>query len=243
VAIVNRTFVRRYFGAGNAVGRQAIVKHWKNVDIPTEIVGVVDDAVYGSVREPVPPTVYVPLQQKEKAALMLRTTGDPLPFAATLRREIGRASANVRVSNVALQSDFVRRQMVLERLIALLSSFFAVVALLLSTIGLYSVLNAAVSLHRREIGIRVALGARAAHVIRRVTGAMVTPVGIGVAVGLGGGVAFGRVVERLLFQIKATEAASLTFPLITLLVAAGCAALPPVIRAIRIDPAETLRSE
>ena len=243
VGIVNQTFARRYFGVDTPVGRQVVVRHFKNVDMPMEIVGVVKDAVYRSVREPIPPAVYVPLEDKINASLVLRTTGDPLSIVPTLRREVPRVDAELRVSNVAMMSDFVRRQLVLERLLALLSSFFAIVALLLSGIGLYGVLNYAVVWQRREIGVRMALGARAAHVVRRVMAAVLTPVCLGLAVGLSAGFAFGRLIERLLFQTKASDPASFAVPLLALAVAAALAALPPAIRAVRIDPAQTLRSE
>jgi ABC-type antimicrobial peptide transport system permease subunit len=96
---------------------------------------------------------------------------------------------------------------------------------------------------RREIGVRMALGARAAHVVRRVTAEMLSPVGIGAIVGLAGGVAFGRLVQSILFEVKATDVASVATPLLALAVAAVLAALPPALRAVRIDAAQTLRSE
>jgi ABC-type antimicrobial peptide transport system permease subunit len=243
VGIVNQTFARQYFGAENPVGKQVLLVHFKNVDMPMEIIGLVSDAVYRSVRDPVPPTVYVPLEQKRNAAMMVRTAGDALTFVSTLRREVSRATSDFRISNVAMQGEFVRRQIMLERLLAMLSSFFAAVAVLLSAIGLYGVLNYAVATQRREIGVRMALGARAAHVVRRVTGAVLTPVCVGLMIGLTGGVGFGRIIERLLFQTRPTDPSSFAVTLLTLAVAATLAALPPAIRAVRIDPAQTLRSE
>ena len=133
--------------------------------------------------------------------------------------------------------------MVLERLLAILSAFFAAIALLLAGIGLYGVLNYAVIQRRREIGVRMALGARAADVVRRVTTEMLGPVGVGCMLGVAGGLAFGRLIERVLFEVKATDASTIAMPLLTLAVAAALAALPPAVRAVRIDPAQTLRSE
>jgi putative ABC transport system permease protein len=243
VGIVNQAFARVYFDGHNPVGKRVTVRHWQNVDIPMEIIGLVGDAVYRSVRDVPPPTVYVPIDKKTNAALMVRTAGDPLLLASTLRREVSRLRSDVRVGNVATQSELGRRQVMLERLLAMLSSFFAVVALLLSGIGLYGVLNYAVIRQRREIGVRMALGASAAHVVRRVTAAILTPVGVGLAIGLIGGFAFGRLIERLLFQTKATDPGSFAMPLLMLAVAATVAALPPAMRAVRIDPAQALRSE
>ena len=110
-------------------------------------------------------------------------------------------------------------------------------------VGLYGVLNYAVIQRRREFGVRMALGARAAHVVRGVTAEMMSPVGLGTLVGLGAGLAFGSLVERILFEVKATDAMSVIVPLLTLAVVAALAAVPPAIRAVRIDPARTLRSE
>jgi ABC-type lipoprotein release transport system permease subunit len=89
----------------------------------------------------------------------------------------------------------------------------------------------------------MALGARAAHVVRRVTAEVLSPVGIGTIVGLAGGLGFGRLVESILFEVEATDTSSIAAPLLTLAVAAALAALPPAMRAVRIDPAQTLRSE
>jgi ABC-type antimicrobial peptide transport system permease subunit len=89
----------------------------------------------------------------------------------------------------------------------------------------------------------MALGARAAHVVKRVTAEMFTPVGAGVTIGLIAGIAFGRLVQSILFEVNATDAISVAAPLLTLGVVAALAAVPPALRAVRIDPAETLRSE
>jgi ABC-type antimicrobial peptide transport system permease subunit len=189
------------------------------------------------------PTVFVPNEAANHAALVVRTTGDPLALGPTLRRTVTQFRADFRVMNVGTQSAFVQRQLLRERLLAILSLFFAAVALLLAGVGLYGVLNYAVIQRRREIGVRMALGARAVHVVSRIIAEMLTPVGAGVLLGLASGLAFGRLVEAILFEVKATDAMSVATPLITLAVAAGLATLTPAVRAVRIDPAQTLRSE
>jgi putative ABC transport system permease protein len=100
-----------------------------------------------------------------------------------------------------------------------------------------------VILQQRPIGIRMALGARAGHVVRQVTGSLLAAVAVGAVVGLGGGLLFGRVLEGLLFRVSTTDATSLISPLAVLAAAAAIAALPPALRAVRIDPARTLRAE
>src|SRR5688572_1700554 len=243
VGIVNEAFAREYFDAQNPVGRQVLVRVERDKNVPMEIVGLVRDAAYYDVREPMRPTVYVPNDARNQAALIVRTTGDPVALGPTLRRTVTRTRADFLVTNVATHRAFVQRQMLRERLLATLSLFFASVALLLAGVGLYGVLNYAVVQRRREIGVRMALGARAVHVIRGVIAEVMSPVGVGTVLGLGAGLAFGRLIEQILFEVRATDPLTIAAPLLALAVAALVAALPPAIRAVRIDPAQTLRSE
>ncbi len=144
---------------------------------------------------------------------------------------------------VETQSALVQRHMIRERLLATLSLFFAIVALVLAGIGMYGVLNYSVIQQRREIGIRMALGARSAHVVRRVTTDLAGAVCLGAAIGLAGGLASGRFIETLLFEVKPVSLESALPPILALLAAALLAVLHPAIRAVEIDPAQTLRSE
>jgi predicted permease len=242
VGIVNEAFARAYFAGKSPVGRQVNMGP-KERATSMEIVGLVGDAAYFDVREPIRPTIYLPLESRSGATLIVRTAGEPGAMGATLRREVVRARSDLRVRTVEPQTTFVRQQMLRERLLAALSSFFALVALALAAVGLYGVLNYAVVRQRREIGIRMALGARAVHVIRKVTTRMIALVATGSLVGVAAAVTFGRVFQALLFQVSATDASSILVPLATLGVAAVCAAVPPVLRATRIDPAQTLRTE
>jgi len=130
-----------------------------------------------------------------------------------------------------------------ERLLATLALFFAVVALVLASVGLYGVLHYSVLQRRREIGIRIAVGARAASVARLVTAGIAAMVLIGAAAGLALGIASARLFESLFYQVKASDLPMLAFPSLALLAAALLAALPAVIRAVRIDPIAMLRVE
>ncbi len=243
VGIVNEAFARTYFDGHNPVGRSVDVRQSKEVFAPMEIVGYVRDASYGSVREPIRPTVYVPIEGRNGGTLLVRTAGDPLPLAPLLRREVSRVRADFRVRNIESQSALVEGHMIRERLLATLSLFFAIVALVLAAIGMYGVLNYSVIQQRREIGIRMALGARSAHVVRRVVTDLYVTLCFGLLVGLAAGLAGGRLVESLLFEVKATDTTMVLAPVLTLLIAAALAALPPAIWAVQIDPAQTLRSE
>jgi predicted permease len=243
VGIINEAMARVYFNGENPIGKRVSVANAGHDHPLMEIVGVVRDSAYYSVREPMRPIAYVPLSEKDTRGLIIRASGDPVALVPAVRRDLSRIQANFRATSINPFSALVRRQLVLERLLAILSLFFAMVALLLAGIGLYGVLNYAVIQRRREIGVRMALGARAAHVVRRVTSEMLSPVGVGTLVGLGAGLAFGRLIQNILFEVTATDAAPIATPLIVLAAAACLAALPPALRAVRTDPAQTLRSE
>jgi ABC-type antimicrobial peptide transport system permease subunit len=225
------------------VGHVVNVRQWQDSYVSMEIVGVAGDAAYRNVRDPVPPTIYVPFQGRGNGALLVRTASDPIALAATLRQEVSRTRSDFVVRNAGTQGALVRSQLIRERLLATLSLFFAAVALLLAAVGLYGVLNYAVVQQRREIGIRMALGARAAHVVGQIATTKLAWVVLGAAIGLAAGLAFGRTVHALLFEVKATDPVTLAVPIVTLAAAALLATLPPAIRAVRIDPAETLRTE
>ena len=204
----------------------------------------VRDAAYRNVREPVRPTVYVPLgARRRNGAFLVRTAGNPLALAPLLRRRVSEERSGFLVRTVQPQTNFVRWHLLRERLLAALSSFFAIVALVLAAIGLYGVLNYSVTGRRREIGIRIALGAGSAHVVRRIMSASAAMVCLGVALGSAGGLAIGRAAEALLFGVKVTDPYSFAIPAMILSITALLAALPPAIRAVRMSPARTLRDE
>jgi len=242
VGIVNEALARVYFDGKSPVGK-TLQLHMGKEAAPMTIVGYVRDAVYSDVRETVRPTVYVPVGARNGGALLLRTAGDPLALAAVVRREIPRITTGFSVRNVESQMALVRRQMVRERLLSTLSLFFATLALLLSGVGFYGVLNYSVTQRRKEIGIRMALGAQSIQIVQKITMSMLGVVLLGALVGLIAGLATGRFVQTLLFEVKATDTGMVAMPLFLLLSAGVLAALPPAIRAARIDPAETLRSE
>lgn len=247
VAIVNEAFARRYFDGRDPVGRSFEKMDGKKL-ARTEIAGYVRDARYRNMREPILPTIYVPLETSGKGAdwatFVVRTTNaNPLDLAATLRREISRARPEFRVTDIRTQTELVEQHTVRERLLATLSLFFAGVALVLACVGLYGVLNYAVLQRQREIGIRIALGSGAGAVARSMTSEVFSMLVLGALAGLAAGIASQRYIETLLYQVTATDVAMLGLPTLTIFGAAVLAALPPVIHAVRIDPAVTLRAE
>jgi putative ABC transport system permease protein len=184
------------------------------------------------------------LQTERRATFLVRTaSNDPLALAQTLRREVARARSGFRVSGIRTQAELVQQHTVRERLLAMLALFFGAVALLLAAIGLYGVLDYSVLHRRREIGIRIAIGAQAGDIARRVTREVFLMVLTGAIAGLGSGLLAVRYIETLLYQVKPTGISMLAIPLLTIFGAAFSAALPAVLRAIRLDPVKMLRSE
>ena len=239
VAIVNEAFARTYLGGRSAVGRHVIANSDR---VPMQIVGMAADTVYSSLREAMPPTVFVPLQARQGATLLVRTTGGH-DLRAAIGREVSRFRPDITVREVRRLQAFLTQQTIRERLLAVLSTFFAVLALAVAVIGMYGVLTYGVTRERRDIGLRMALGARPAHVLVLITKRLFAVVCAGALLGLGGGLAFGRTVRTLLFDVEPTDPAALLIPIATLAGAAAIAAIPPAMRAVRVDPAQTVRTE
>jgi predicted permease len=240
VGIVNEAFVRAYLGGQAAVGRPLLLGRAPQ-DMPLEIVGVVNDATYLTVREAIKPTIYLPIGPRDGGTLLVRSRLPPETLSTALRQRLTEVRPDLRVRRIQTQSLLVTRQMVRERVLSALSIFFAAVAIILAGVGLYGVVNAAVVRQRREIGIRMALGARRPHIISRVLVRFALAAGAGAVAGLLAGLAVSRSVQSLLFDIKATDPAILLVPGATLAIAAILAALPPVVRAVRTNPVRVLK--
>jgi predicted permease len=249
VAIVNETFAKQFFKGENPIGQSFA----KNGELPCKVVGVVRDAPYRNVREPILPAVFVPIRRIDRhgaaepmrgATFMVRTSNaNPMALASILRREVPRARPEFRVNDIRTQAELVRAQTLRERLLATLGLFFAAVSLLLAAVGLYGVLDYSVLQRRREIGIRMAIGAPAGSIARLVSVEIFAMVLMGALAGVALGMASVRYIEALLYQVKAGDPAMLALPSFTILAAALLAALPAVFHAVRIDPVAMLRSE
>ena len=249
VAVVSETFARQYFNGESPIGK--LFAKGRN---HYQVVGLVRDAPYRSMREPMLPVAYVPfhsinangvLQPIREGTFIVRTSkGTGLEaYPTILRREVARARPEFRVSNIRTQADLVRAQTVRERLLAMLALFFAAVALLLAGVGLYGVLDYSVLQRRREIGIRMAIGAQAAGIARLVTADVFRMVLAGALAGFAIGMGTARYIEALFYEVKATDVGMLALPSLAILAAALVAALPAVIRAVRTDPVTMLRAD
>jgi predicted permease len=264
-AIVNEKFAKQYFHGANPVGSSFETKGPDGVNVHYEIVGLAQNVMYRDLRESILPQAYVPihqtatptsiatktplaaadsLQPMSGATIVVRSLGvDPILMAETLRRAVAKTDSEFRVSGVSTQTGLVDAQTIRERLLATLALFFAGVALMLAAIGLYGVLSYSVLQRERELGTRIALGAQAGNIARLVTTRVFAMVLLGAVAGLGFGMASVRYVAALLYGVKASDTSMLMVPTVVLLVAALLAALPAVMRAVRIDPAIMLRSE
>jgi predicted permease len=254
VAIVNQAFAKQYFDGENPVGKSFERVEGAGGRARLEIVGFVRDArSRDSMRLAIRPTAYIPFQSidtkgaflsKGRGTFVVRTANaNPLALASTLRQEVARARPGFRVSNIRTQTELNQIDTVRERLLAMLGLFFAVAALLLAGVGLYGVLDYSVLQRRREIGIRMAIGAQAAGIARLVTVDVFSMVLVGAVAGLGLGLASARYIETLFYAVKPTDLNVLVLPALTIVAAALLAALPAVVHAVRIDPVQMLRAD
>jgi putative ABC transport system permease protein len=247
-AIVNQTFARTFLNDENPVGRSFEKTADDGKRERLVVVGVARDADYNSIRDPMLPVVFVPFHHRDQGApvdegtFIVRTSSpNPLALASTLRREVSRAHSSFYVSTVRTQLELIQAQTIRERLLATLAFFFGAVALLLAGVGLYGVLNYSVQQREREIGIRLALGAQLSHVIRQVAVGISLAVIVGAFSGLVLGIASQRFVQSLLYQVSATDVSALAIPWLMILVVLSIAAIPAILRAIRVDPVTMLR--
>jgi predicted permease len=241
--IVNEGFARRYFPGERAVGLRFSSVYGDGKLIPQEIVGIARDAKYNSLRETPPPTVYYPARPGGSASVQVRTTLEPGALDAMLRSQLPRVDPAFRVTDITLQSTLVDNTIVRERLLALLSAFFSIVAVVLVAVGLYGVLSYSVVQRTREIGIRLALGAQPARVLGLVVSEISLVAVLGLGVGLAGGIGASRLIRTLLYEVAPSDWSSIAVPLVCLLLACFLSALPPALRATRVDPITALRYE
>ena len=249
-AMVNQEFARENFPGENAVGKSFAQRDPDGSDELYTIVGVVGNTCYDELRNCAKPIVFFPYRgptsRTTTAYVMftLRTeSSDPAALGPALRAELTRIAPAAQILNIRTQQEILNDRMLQERLLSTLASFFAVVALVLAGVGLYGVLAYSVIQRRREIGIRIAVGAQPAHIARTVIVTAYAMVIVGAAVGLVAGAVAVRPLQSIFYEVKSTDAATLALPAALILGAAVVAALPAVVRAVRIDPVILLRAE
>ena len=242
VAVINETLARKYFPGANPVGKRILVNMTAEPTY-TEIIGVVGDARYASLDGELHPMVYwtPPHLAYSAMTFVLRTAGDPGDLARAARREIQAIDKDQPVSDVRTMESWLSESLARTRFGTLLLGAFAGLALTLAAAGLYGVMSYAVAQRQNEIGVRMALGARAGDVLRLVIRQGLALVLAGVALGLLGALALTRLLASLLYEVSATD--PLTFAALALLLTAvsTIACYIPARRAARVDPLIAMR--
>jgi predicted permease len=244
VAVVNEAFARRFGLGREAVGKRMARGSGGELDV--EIVGLVADASYDQVKDAVPPVFYQAWRQDESIGAInfyVRTSGDPRLLIAPLRRAVGERAPGLPLENLTTMEQRVRDSIFLDRLLSALSAGFALLATLLSAIGLYGVVAYAVAQRTHEIGVRVALGAGPGRVRGLVLRQVGLIAGVGAILGLAAGAALGRAAGAVLFQLDGGDPATFAVALALLALVALAAGLGPARRAMRVDPVRALRGE
>jgi predicted permease len=245
VAIVNETFSKTFFSGADPLGRR--MKFGGGTGpLDMEIVAVVKDSHHSGVKEEVRSFVYIPyVQEKNVGALTfyVRTSQDPVTLAATVRNIVGQLDSSLPLDDVRSFEQQIDRQLAGDRLIATLAGIFAALAALLASIGIYGLLAYTVTQRTQEIGVRMALGAGAQRVGSMILKDVALLTGVGVLLGLPLAYGLGRLIDSLLYGVKAFELVSVAMSLGVLLAVALCAAYLPARRAARVDPMVALRYE
>jgi predicted permease len=243
VAIVNQSLAREFFGDSVIGSRFGFGSREQASEI--EVVGIAADARFSTLREPAPPTVYIPYRQNHQHVMTfaVRTDLDPTTLVAPLRQTLEALDANVPISEVRTQETQIERSIGQERFFARLVSGFALVALVLAGLGIYGTLAYSVARRTPEIGLRMALGAERRDVVRMVVKEVATPILAGVTIGLAGAQALAQVLGSLLFGLQPRDVLSLVVAATVLLLCAALATWLPSRRASRVDPMAALREE
>lgn len=245
--IVNQAFVRRFFPAGDALGQRFGTGVDTVVKGSYEIVGVVGDAKYRSLREVIPPTVYqfrrTDLKSADAFILHVRTKNRPEGIMQAVRKTLNAIDPRLPFYEARTLAEEVDATLWAERLLAWLSAVFAIVAAALATLGVYATLAYAIAQSRREIGVRIALGARAADVVRLFSAQPLRFAGLGVVLGWVGFYAATPGFRSVLFGVTPTNPVTMAWAAAAVLLIALAATLIAVMGALRVDPAAVLREE
>ncbi len=246
VGIVNQKFVKRYFGDANPLGRHIGMGIDPGTKTDIEIVGVVGDTKYESMREEIPYELYIPAPQSNFVngmTVYVRTPGDPASLFNSLRAAVRAVDANVPMYDMRTVDDQVEISLLTERLLATLSSIFGCLATLLAALGLYGVMAFMVARRTREIGIRMALGARQTSVVWMVMRETLMLAAIGVAIGLAGAYGVTRLIQAQLFGVQANDLLTMAAASLGIAGVTALAGYVPARRATAIDPMTALRWE
>jgi predicted permease len=238
VAVVNEAAVRRWFAGENPIGRRLNTN-----GVSREVVGVVADVVQRSAAEPVAPMVFVPFAQRtiRSVKMVVRANSDLSGLTPAIRAEIRALDPDLAIADITPMAQLVTRSLRGARFYTSLLAVFAAVGLALATIGVFGVMSYAVTQRRREISIRLALGALPGDVLRMIVSRALLLSAIGVAVGLAAAVALGRFIQGQLFGVTLIDPVTFSAVPLVLAASAGLASFVPARRATKLDPANALR--
>ena len=245
VAVVNETMARTLWPAGNAIGQCLVLAD----SLPcARVVGVVEDARRFRLRESAAMQLYIPLGHERAlgfggSQLLVRPFGNARAVVPTIRRELIAVDGSVQYVVTRTMQEVLDPQVQPWKLGATMFSVFGFLALIVASVGLYSVIAYLVSQRTRELGVRIALGAQSAAIVRLIVGHGLATTSAGLAIGIGLAVVAGRWAEPLLFDTSPRDPVVFAGVIVTLLVVAGLASLVPAWRATRVDPIEALRTE
>ena len=244
--VISDLFARTYFPDRDPIGRRIHLGQPANLDF--EIVGIAAEAHYGGLRRDVPPVVYMPYDQVAfpplgQMTFVVRTDGDPLRYASTVRDIVRRADARVPLMRMRTQTREIEQSLNQEIIFARLCTAFAILAVLMACIGLYGTMAYGVTRRGPEIGIRVALGARTGTVIWMVLREVCALAAIGLALSVPITLFASRLVQSFLFEVKPNDPNTMAWAVGVLVIAALVAGYGPARRASRISPAIALRAD
>jgi putative ABC transport system permease protein len=245
VVLINQLFASRVWPGEDAIGKQVQLggpkRPWRTV------VGIVGNVRHEGLDAPQKLQVYVPEAQwfnpDSEMVLTIHTAGDPAAIASSARQAVWSVNRNVRISEVATMDQVIGTSLSARRFPMMMLGLFAVAALLLAALGLYGVLAYTVAQRTTEIGIRMALGARPGEVLRMILKQGMLLIGFGVAAGIAGALALRSLLAGFLFEVKATDPATLISAALVLILVALLACLIPARRATKVDPLVALRYE
>jgi hypothetical protein len=247
IAIVNETFVRRYFAGANPIGKTLRTVMEPNYPSTVyEIIGVVPDTKYNSLRDETPPMAFAPASQYPDPSpfeiVMIHSQVPSANLVSTLKREMAKRYPAVVATGGNFQSA-IRDGMVQERVMAMLASFFGLLAALLASIGLYGVISYLVASRRNELGIRMALGASRRQVITMVLREAWALLAAGILIGVTLSLLAGRTASSMLFGLEAYDPVTLITAIVMLIFISLLASFAPAHRASKVDPMVALRCE
>jgi putative ABC transport system permease protein len=245
VAIVNDTFARRFFPNDDALGKRVGFGCEESEGFCRTIVGVVGNIRQESITDAAIPEIYVPFAQMPMNGMtvMVRTASDPIALAGAVRNEVLAIDKNQPIYEVKTLAQRVNEVSAVSRSLMVLFTAFALLAVVLGAVGIYGIVSYSVTQRTHEIGIRMALGARAANVLSLIMKNGLALVLMGIAIGIAGALAVTRFLTTLLFGVTPTDSVTFVVVSVVFFVVAMIASLIPALRATRVDPLTALRYE